>query len=404
MREFIENTKTNGLASLIVYLIVFTTILSILALYSPFSFLIPGKRLPINLTDHDISRCDLFDGQWVQDPKGPLYKNTSCSTIPSSKNCFLHGRNDTEFLYWRWKPYGCELTRFEPTTFLDIVRDKRLAFIGDSVARNQMESLLCLLSQEETPIDVFKDAKDRSRTWFFPRSNFTLMVLWTRFLIKGVEREGGVFDLHLDQVDENWAQNVSHGVVDFAIVSDSQWFFKKNYLYENGKLIGSLDCNETDVNEFDVGFTIGKAFQTTLRYINDCENCKDMVTIVRTISPSHFENGTWKTGGNCERTKLYNTKDVGDLLTEGKNKVEWEVRNVQLEEVERVRKDAATSRDNFRVMDITKVMVTRPDGHPGSHWRDKKKKGFNDCVHWCMPGPIDVWNDLMLALLSRITL
>ena len=208
----------------------------------------------------------MFNGRWVRDPKCPRYNNTSCPTIPSSKDCFLHGREDKEFLYWRWKPDECHLSRFKSKVFFQIVRGKRLAFIGDSVARNQMESLLCLLAQEEAPIDVYKDAKDRFRTWFFPRNNFTLMMLWTRFLVKDVQKEVEVFDLHLDQVDERWALNVSHGLVDFAIVSDSQWFFKKNYLYEGDKLIGCIDCNETNVPEFGVEFAIGKAFQTAVRY------------------------------------------------------------------------------------------------------------------------------------------
>ena len=92
------------------------------------------------------------------------------------------------------------------------------------------------------------------------------MMLWTRFLVKGVEKEGGVFELHLDQVDDNWAQNVSNGLVDYAIVSNAQWFFKKNHLFEDGKLIVCVYCNEANVTEFDVGFAIGRAFQTTLRY------------------------------------------------------------------------------------------------------------------------------------------
>ena len=208
----------------------------------------------------------MFKGKWVRDPRGSRYTSASCPTIPTVKDCFLHGRNDRDFLYWRWKPDECNLPRFESKAFFQIVHGKKLAFIGDSLARNQMESLLCLLSQEEAPIDVYKDPKDRFRTWFFPRNNFTLMVLWSKFLVKAVEKEPRVvFNLHLDQVDERWAQNVSQGFVDFAIISDSQWYFKKNYLYEGGKLLGCIYCNETDVTEFGVEFAIGRAIQTTLR-------------------------------------------------------------------------------------------------------------------------------------------
>ena len=92
------------------------------------------------------------------------------------------------------------------------------------------------------------------------------MVLWTRFLVKAVQKEADVFDLHLDQVDDRWALNVSHGLVDFAIVSDSQWFFKKNYLYEEGRLLGCIYCNETNVTGYGAGFAIKKAFQTALRH------------------------------------------------------------------------------------------------------------------------------------------
>ncbi|KAF5203227.1 trichome birefringence-like, partial [Thalictrum thalictroides] len=97
--------------------------------------------------DYDEGSCDLFNGQWIPDLNGSLYTNKSCSTMPISKNCGKHGRKDVDYLNWRWKPYGCDLQRFDAKNFLHIVRGKTLAFIGDSVARNHMESLLCLLSQ-----------------------------------------------------------------------------------------------------------------------------------------------------------------------------------------------------------------------------------------------------------------
>ena len=90
--------------------------------------------------------CDLSVGKWVREPKGSVYTNLTCSTLPDSKNCAKYGK-DEGHLHWKWKPDGCELPRFDPLTFLGIVRGKTLAFVGDSLARNQMESLLCLLSQ-----------------------------------------------------------------------------------------------------------------------------------------------------------------------------------------------------------------------------------------------------------------
>ncbi|KAL1333311.1 hypothetical protein AAHE18_11G091100 [Arachis hypogaea] len=41
---------------------------------------------------------------------------------------------------------------------------------------------------EETPKDIHKDSEDRYRTWYFPKHNFTLMMLWSRFIIVGEEQ------------------------------------------------------------------------------------------------------------------------------------------------------------------------------------------------------------------------
>lgn len=92
--------------------------------------------------------CDLFDGSWILEQEGNslYYTNFSCPTIPHSKNCLLNGRPDEEFLHWRWKPDECVLPRFSAKAFLTFVKGKKMAFIGDSLARNHMESLLCLLS------------------------------------------------------------------------------------------------------------------------------------------------------------------------------------------------------------------------------------------------------------------
>uniref|UniRef100_A0A804UB16 Trichome birefringence-like N-terminal domain-containing protein n=1 Tax=Zea mays TaxID=4577 RepID=A0A804UB16_MAIZE len=95
---------------------------------------------------HAEEKCDMSVGKWVREPRGPVYTNLTCPTLPDFKNCHKYGK-DPGHLFWRWQPDGCDLPRFEPERFLDVARGKRMAFIGDSLARNQMDSLLCLLSQ-----------------------------------------------------------------------------------------------------------------------------------------------------------------------------------------------------------------------------------------------------------------
>jgi hypothetical protein len=93
--------------------------------------------------------CDIFRGEWVPDDGGalPYYSNLSCPLIQEHQNCIKYGRPDRGFLRWRWRPAGCDMPRFDAEAFLAAVRGRSLAFVGDSLARNHMQSLMCLLSK-----------------------------------------------------------------------------------------------------------------------------------------------------------------------------------------------------------------------------------------------------------------
>ncbi|RVW46657.1 Protein altered xyloglucan 4-like [Vitis vinifera] len=375
-----------------------TFIFSIFILFSPLPL---APTIPKQLhqdDDHTTPSSNPIKGHWVPDEKGSSYTNWSCTTIPDSKNCFKHGRKDTDFVNWRWKPQGCHLPRFDPATFFRLFQGKKLAFVGDSVSRNHMESLLCLLSQEEVPRDIYKDSEDRFRTWYFPRHDFTLMILWSKFLVEGEERmsngtASGVYDLYLDKIDNSWAQKVPE--IDFAIISNAHWFFRPMYLHKGGKVMGCVYCNEEGVEEVGVEFALRMAFRAAFEYINGCEKCKGMVTLLRTFSPAHFENGSWNTGGGCSRTSPLGEGEV-DLAS-----FERQLGNIQVEEMERAKRGGDMRVVKFGALDVTTAMLMRPDGHPGAHWGNKWMKGYNDCVHWCLPGPIDAWNDILLAVLVR---
>lgn len=114
-------------------------------------------------------KCDIFSGEWVPNPEGPYYTNTTCWAIHEHQNCMKYGRPDTDFMKWRWKPDGCELPIFNPSQFLEIVRGKSMAFVGDSVARNQMQSLICLLSRVKLSLFLFnyQPIKFYPFLWYF---------------------------------------------------------------------------------------------------------------------------------------------------------------------------------------------------------------------------------------------
>ncbi|XP_030482846.1 xyloglucan O-acetyltransferase 4 isoform X1 [Cannabis sativa] len=388
-----------------------TVLFSFFLLFSPIPFKVTSKQgltsvqnlheLQGNFpkTDHfEVENCDLFTGHWIPELKGSVYTNSSCTTIPDSKNCFKHGRQDVDFVNWRWKPENCELPMFDSMAFMEMVRGKKMAFIGDSVARNHIESLLCLLSQEEIPLEIYKDTEDRFKKWYFPNHDFTLMILWTKFLIVGEERMvngtgTSAFDLQLDKVENSWADFLPE--LDYAIISDGHWFFRVMYLHQGNSLTGCVYCNEPNITKHDISFAVRMAFRTAFDHINACKNCNGLVTLVRTFAPAHFENGFWNTGGYCNRTSPLSKEEL-DLGV-----FEWEMRNIQVEEMERAREIGKKQGKKFGVVDVTRAMLMRPDGHPGSHWGNKWMKGYNDCVHWCMPGPVDHWSHFLMAVMRK---
>ncbi|KAJ6692226.1 PROTEIN TRICHOME BIREFRINGENCE-LIKE 9-RELATED [Salix purpurea] len=93
------------------------------------------------------SSCAMSVGTWVRDESYPLYQSSNCPTIIDAQfNCQMYGRPDSDYLKYRWQPLNCELPRFNGLEFLRNMKGKSMMFVGDSLGRNQWESLVCLIS------------------------------------------------------------------------------------------------------------------------------------------------------------------------------------------------------------------------------------------------------------------
>ncbi|XP_010257817.1 PREDICTED: protein trichome birefringence-like 19 [Nelumbo nucifera] len=346
------------------------------------------------------TQCDIFTGEWVPNPEAPYYTNLSCWAIHEHQNCMKYGRPDTEFMKWRWKPNDCELPIFNPAKFLQLVTGKSLAFVGDSVARNQMQSLICLLSRVEYPVDVSYTADEHFKRWKYMSYNFTIASFWTPFLVKAEETEAdgptktGLFNLYLDEFNPEWTTQIDD--FDYLIISAGHWFFRPGMYYEKGQLVGCRYCLIENVTDLPMSYGYRKAIHTALRAINSLESFKG-VTILRTFAPSHFENGLWNQGGNCLRRRPYRSKEK---RLDG---TDLELYRIQVEEF-KVAAERGGKRGGlkFRLLDTTQASLLRPDGHPSryGHWPHENVTLYNDCVHWCLPGPIDTWNDFLLDMLK----
>ncbi|KAI3452138.1 hypothetical protein Pfo_008803 [Paulownia fortunei] len=345
----------------------------------------------------DDEKCDLFSGEWVPNPEGPYYTNATCDAIQEHQNCMKFGRPDTGFLKWRWKPDDCELPVFDPHKFLELVKGKSLAFVGDSVARNHMQSLICLLSRVAYPVDL-SDPTDQNKHYEYREHDFKISMFWSPYLVKtgklDPNNEKRPFDLYLDEFDEHWTTKIA--LFDYVIISAGHWFFRPTYFYLNNRLIGCLYCPESNISQLTSVFSYRRAFRTAFRAINDVVDFNG-VTFLRTFAPSHFEGGPWDKGGNCVRTRPFKRNET--VLKD----LSLEMYLIQLEELRIAQKAVRRNGGKFRLFDATKPMLLRPDGHPSKygHWPVANQTVANDCVHWCLPGPIDSWNDFLQELLKR---
>ncbi|KAL8499728.1 hypothetical protein ACS0TY_019626 [Phlomoides rotata] len=355
--------------------------------------------LAVNL-DSKTEGCNLFIGDWIPDSNGPAYTNTTCSTIEAPQNCMRNGRPDSDYVYWRWKPKDCSLAKFDPRKFLERMRDKSLAFIGDSIMRNHIQSLLCILSQVEQVVEVYHDEPYKNRRWSFPTHGFTVLVVWAPFLTKAMTFEdddgvsSGLVQLYLDEPDTIWTEQLEN--FDYVIIAGGKWFLKSAVYYENKTVVGCHGCHDKNITELGFEYAYQKALNSTFKFIFGSEHRPYI--LFRTTAPDHFENGEWDTGGYCNKTRPFKADEIE--LTD----VDQIMRKVELEEFDRVYGNGM----GLELFDTTFLSLMRPDGHPGVYrqfhpydGKDKDAKIQNDCLHWCLPGPIDSWNDLMMEMFLR---
>ncbi|XP_030464540.2 protein trichome birefringence-like 19 [Syzygium oleosum] len=346
-------------------------------------------------------KCDVFKGKWVYRPDTPTYyTNETCYEISDQQNCMKFGRPDTEFLKWRWQPDGCELPPFDAAEFMEMARGKSIAFVGDSLGRNHMQSLLCLLSSVDQPEDIsLRYSTDYNfKRWYFPNHNLTLATFWAPFLVRTTDAGGGqtlngVLSLHLDEPHPAWSSEI--GAFHHVIVSAGQWFFRALVYYQNGRLLGCSACGRDNMTEVSRFRAYRTALRTTLNAIMGMKNREGGITFLRTFSPAHFENGDWTDGGSCTRTRPFKTDEK---KLEG---YDLEFYLAQVEEFLEAERRAREEGMKIRLLDTTRSMLLRPDGHPNRqcNW-PKSNVGRADCVHWCLPGPIDTWNEFLFHVMK----
>lgn len=112
---------------------------------------------------------------------------------------------------------------------------------------------------------------------------------------------------------------------------------------------------------------------------------------------STIRKGEWDPGseGNCYNEKL------------PMNGTYWGV-DSDLPTMQMVERTIARLGSKVNVLNITQLSEYRKDGHPSIYrkfWealtpeRLADPASYSDCIHWCLPGVPDVWNELLYQFL-----
>ncbi|KAK4418049.1 protein trichome birefringence-like 6 [Sesamum alatum] len=345
-----------------------------------------------NVEEKNKLDCDITKGRWVIDESYPLYTNASCPFIDEGFNCEGNGRLDKDYMKWRWQPHDCDIPRFDPTKMLELIRGKRLVFVGDSINRNQWESMLCLLmGAVKDPKKVYetrgrKITKEKGNYCFkFEDYKCTVEYYLSHFLVHESKARIGKKrgqTLRIDTVDKGSSRWRG---ADILVFNTAHWWNHHktkagiNYYQEGDRVHPQLDVTE--------GFR--RALLTWASWVDKYINPRKTLVFFRSSAPSHFSGGQWNTGGHCREA----FQPINESFTSN-----YPARNLIVDEIIQQMKNPVT------LLNITRLSDYRADAHPSIYGRKSVNPGVEDCSHWCLPGVPDTWNELLYYYLQLRTL
>ncbi|KAL9319099.1 hypothetical protein ACSQ67_015616 [Phaseolus vulgaris] len=270
---------------------------------------------------------------------------------------------------------------FDALRFLGRMRRKRIMLVGDSMIRNQWESLVCLV-QGVIPTDR-KRVTYKGPAMAFHAMDFETSIefFWAPLLVEVKKGSENKRIVHLDLIEENaryWRG------VDILVFDSAHWWTHSDQTssWDYYMVGNNLIRNMSAMAAYQRGLS------TWARWVDQNLDPLRTQVIFRSMSSRHNRENGWKCYNQKQPLPFFSHLQVPEPL-------------VVLQGV--------LKRMRFPVylQDITTMTELRRDGHPsvymraiGQNERQKQGKGLSsDCSHWCLPGVPDIWNEMLSALL-----